>query len=49
MTNQYTKGDRNNKALLSAFRGARRGKVVQSRSATLAQELSSLTSCKTIN
>ncbi len=34
MTNQYTKGDRNDKALLSASRGQRRGKAVQSRSAT---------------
>ena len=34
MTNQYTKGDPNDKALLSAFRGQRRGKAVQSRSAT---------------
>jgi len=29
MTNQYTQGGRNDKALLSAFRGQRRGKVVQ--------------------
>jgi hypothetical protein len=34
MTNQYTKGDPNDKALLSAFRGQRRGEAVQSRSAT---------------
>jgi hypothetical protein len=35
MTNQYTKGDPNDKASLSAFRGQRRGEAVQSRSATL--------------
>ena len=34
MTNQYTQGDPNDKALLSALRGARRGEAVQSRSAT---------------
>jgi hypothetical protein len=34
MTNQYTKGDPNDKALLGALRGAHCGKSVQSRSAT---------------
>jgi hypothetical protein len=34
MTNQYTQGDPNDKALLSASRGQRRGKAVQSKSAT---------------
>jgi hypothetical protein len=35
MTNQYTQGDPNDKASLSAFRGQRRGEAVQSRPATL--------------
>jgi len=34
MTNQYTQGGRNDKALLGALRGAHCGKLVQSRSAT---------------